>query len=455
MNFVDRAINKFAEKKPMAVMARVLITNTLSSETFDRVYSKHRKRQFEGDLSFSTVADIMGEVVLKIHPKVNSAYVNRQIDVSVNSVYNKLQGIETQVSRAVVKETASKMMSIVDNLSGPLPPLLLGYRTKIVDGNHFRRTDRRIGELRELNVAPLPGQALVVYDPQYKMAIDVLPCECGHASERTLLPELLETIEKNDLMIMDRNFCAIHFLFGLVDAQAKFIIRQHGQMPYQLKGHPRRIGEIETGIVYEQRLECEDQSGNRKHFRRVTIHLFESTRDGDFEIHLITNLPKGVSSLKVAELYRNRWQIETAFQNMAENLQGEIETLGYPKAALFSFCMALVALNLFSVIRSTVEKVHGEEAAQNLSIYYVTNEIKSASEGMAVIIENTDWTKKYASMTPAQIAKELQWIAKSINLKKYKKNKWTPKNNDKLKQDKTNRQHASTFKILQASRCDT
>jgi len=453
MNFVDQAIEKFSKQKPMAVMARMLIANTLSAGTLNRIFSQYRKRQFEGGLEFSAVADMMGEVVLKIHPSIHSAYVSQKVAVSANSVYNKLQGIETQVSRGVVKETAAKMMAIVDKLQSVLPPMLSGYRTKIVDGNHLRRTDRRIGELRELNVAPLPGHSLVVYDPQYKMAIDMFPCECGHASERTLLPLLLETIEKDDLLIMDRNFCAIHFLFSLVQKRAKFIIRQHGQMPFGLKGVRGRIGEIETGIVYEQTLQCEDQSGNRNNFRRITVHLFEPTRDGDVEIHVITNLPKKISAMTVANLYRNRWQIETAFQNMAENLEGEIETLGYPKAALFCFCMALVNFNLFSVIRSTVEAVHGEEAANNLSIYYATNEIASATDGMAVVIQNKDWAQKYADLTPTQIARELKSIAKSINLKKYKKNKWKPKNKSKPKQDKTNRKHASTYKILRASRC--
>ena len=36
---------------------------------------------------------------------------------------------------------------------------------------------------------------------------------------------------------------------------------------------------------------------------------------------------KKATALVVAELYRKRWTIETAFQEVAQNLQGEIETL--------------------------------------------------------------------------------------------------------------------------------
>ena len=75
----------------------------------------------------------------------------------MKSVYDKLRGIEPDVSRAMVRETARHMAAIIAKTQGTLAPLLPGYRVKIVDGNHFRRTDRRIAELRQINGAPLPG----------------------------------------------------------------------------------------------------------------------------------------------------------------------------------------------------------------------------------------------------------------------------------------------------------
>jgi len=42
----------------------------------------------------------------------------------------------------------------------------------------------------------------------------------------------------------------------------------------------------------------------------------------------------------VAGLYRKRWTLETAFQHLEAYFHSEINTLGYPKAALFGFCLA-------------------------------------------------------------------------------------------------------------------
>jgi IS4 transposase len=325
---------------------------------------------------------------------------------------------------------------------------LSGYRVKIVDGNHLRRTDRRIAELRKINGAPLPGHAAVVLDPEQMLAIDVIPCEDGHAQERTLLPALLETVERRDVWIADRNFCTTGFLFGIAAQGAYFVIRQHGgSLRYELKGRRKRIGKIETGVVYEQAMEIFDQDGQGRTVRRITVELYKPTRDGDTEIHVLTNLPKKITALKVAELYRDRWTLETAFQEVAENLQGEINTLGYPKAALFGFCMALVAYNILSVVKAAVRGVHGVDEAARMSAYYMADEIAGTYRGMMIAIPASYWTRHFADLSPTQMARELTALAKTIRLPRYRKNKWTPKK-PKAKMNKKRRQHVSTARIL-------
>src|SRR4029434_936744 len=58
--------------------------------------------------------------------------------------------------------------------------------------------------------------------------------------------------------------------------------------------------------------------------------------------YILTNLPlRKASAKRVARLYRKRWTLETAFQHLEAYFHSEINTLGYPKAALFGFCLAL------------------------------------------------------------------------------------------------------------------
>ncbi len=451
MKFPDQAFDRFAKKKPVSVMARAAIENVLSSRRLDEIFEKHASVQYSSELMFSTVADLMGQVVLRIHPGINAAFVDRreEIAVTVKSVYDKLKGVEPDVSRELVRQTADRMQAIIRQSGGQREPVLAGYRTKIVDGNHLRRTDRRIGELRDMNIAPLPGKSLVIYDPQYDLAIDVLPCEDGHAQERSLLPELLQTIERRDLLIADRNFCTVDFLAGIGGRGGFFVIRQHGGLPFELKGRRKLVGNSDTGKVYEQAMQVTDRTGQTRNDRRITVVLNKPTRDGDAEIHVVTNLPVRVGAIHIAEIYAGRWTIETAFQKMAESLEGEIKSPGYPKAALFGFCMALVSYNVLSVVRGVVAGVHGREAADQLSTYYLCHEVASTAEGMSVILEADYRETRYGSLTPSQLAAELRRLSQQIDLKRYQKGKWKPKPKP---MNKKNRGHQSTFRILEKAK---
>jgi len=450
---IQELVERFQKQAPIAVMVRAALENALSAERLDAIFVKHAQRQSNRELMFSTVAEIMGLVACRIHPSPHAAFQALAPDVSVrvHALYDKLQRMETNVSRHLVKETAERLSQIVRHTRGTRPKLLPGYRVKILDGNHLRRTQRRIGELRSLNAAPLPGHALVVLDPETRLVIDVFPCEDGHAQERSLLPQVLPTVQRGDVWIDDRNFCTADFLLGIKQRGAYFVTRQHTQSPRcELVGKRTRVGRCETGMVYEQALRIFHPDGRSATVRRITVELHQPTRDGDREIHILTNLPKkAATALKVAELYRERWTIETAFAEVAQNLEGEIETLGYPKAALFSFCSALVAFNLLSVVMAAIRAAHGSETVDDeVSVYYLANEVAQTYRGMMIALPADYWTKTYASLTPSQLARELVRIAKTINLARYRKHKRGPKKKTKP-MNKKHRGHISTARVLQ------
>ena len=89
-------------------------------------------------------------------------------------------------------------------------------------------------------------------DPQLMLAVDVLPCEDGHAQERTLLGALLERLEGHDLAIADRNFCTTDFLTGLAGRTASFVIRRHAKLLLEAPGAWGEEVEMETGWVSER-----------------------------------------------------------------------------------------------------------------------------------------------------------------------------------------------------------
>ncbi|MBK8692830.1 MAG: transposase [Deltaproteobacteria bacterium] len=139
------------------------------------------------------------------------------------------------------------------------------------------------------------------------------------------------------------------------------MIRQHANLITRPFGALISCGRIETGEVFEQdvRMEMEDDRtstsvGSRSGSTR--------RRDGDMELHLLTNLPKEMASaIEIADLYRKRWSIETAFQQLALWLNAELAPLGYPKAALFGFCVGLLSYNLLATVVASLRRARREE----------------------------------------------------------------------------------------------
>ena len=105
--------------------------------------------------------------------------------------------------------------------------------------------------------------------------------------------------------------------------------------------------------------------GRSMELRRVVLRLDEPTRDGDEEIEILTNLPTHTADgVKVAELYRDRWTLETMFQSLTARLAGELNTLGYPRAALLVFGVALTAYNVMSTLHASLRSAFGSDTVQ-------------------------------------------------------------------------------------------
>ena len=95
--------------------------------------------------------------------------------------------------------TAETMIQVLREIKPPEPELIPGYRLRIVDGNKIAATDRRLKVLREQNAAPLPGFALVVFEPAWNLITHTILCRDGHAQERSLFPQLVKRAQPGDL----------------------------------------------------------------------------------------------------------------------------------------------------------------------------------------------------------------------------------------------------------------
>ena len=449
---------RFARQSPVTVMARAALEHALAPEAIDALFERTAQRQYTRTLLFSSVVDLMAAVVAKIQPAVNAAYRARAetLGVSLKAVYDKLDRTETGVSAELVRHTARTLDPVITAMGGGRAAWLPGYSIKILDGNHLAGTQHRLKELRTTGAGALPGKALVVLDPQAMLVTDVFCCEDGHAQERSLLEAVLEQIRAGEVWIADRNFCTTGFLFGISDRRGSFVIRQHGAtLHIEWAGERRPCGRVETGAVFEQEMRLGDGDGRTMLVRRITVELDQPTRDGEAEIHILTNLPAEVAdSRMIAELYRRRWTVEAAFGELATCLKGEIDTLGYPKAALFAFCVALVSYNLMSVVKAALRSVHGEEPVEELSFYYLAGEVAGTHRGMMIAIPEDEWAV-FHGLAAEGFGRVLRDLAAGVRLSVYRKQIRGPKRPPTKRDSGAKVKHVSTAKLLGKRRGST
>lgn len=448
--FKDSMFRVFATQRPFATVTQMVLRRMLDSKDIDQAFNQHADQQYHRTLLFSDLAILVSGVVLGKHRSMNAGYkkMKEQLGVSITAVYEKMQRVELPVVQQLVRHSYQRTEEICKEVGCVANNDLPGYSTRILDGNWLAGTEHRLKETRTSTAAPLPGKSLVVYDPRFNAVCDFFPMEDAYSQERSGLDEVIETLQRRQLWIADRNFCTLKFMYGIAANGGVFVIRHHNQLEGTEQGKLCKIGESETGIVYENKLLLPEYEGQQMTVRRVLVHLYEPTRDKEVEVVLLTNLPlEDADAVAVSELYRTRWKIETAFGHMTVAMNCEIKPLCYPKAALFCFASALMAYNAFAIMKGAIAAEHGRQDAEMLSHYYMALEIAEATDGMLVALPDDRW-KKMETISTANFAAEVRAILSGIDMSRYRKSIRGPKKKPPKRTNKRNSVHVSTKRIL-------
>src|SRR5262249_5278486 len=140
------------------------------------------------------------------------------------------------------------------------------------------------------------------------------------------------------------------------------------------------------------------------------------------------DLPEDLAdAIAVAGIYRKRWTLETAFQEMEAALNGEIAALGYPRAALLTLCVALVAYNVMSVVKGALRSVHGAEAIDaGVSGSDLAEEVAGTTRGMLIAIPEDEWAV-FHDLSASEMGEVLRGLARRVRLSHYRKQPRGPK----------------------------
>lgn len=444
----DEILERFSAQSPFAVMLRASLQHLFRPERLDELFERSAVDQYTRHLTFAALTELFANVVLRVRPSVRKAYQDADLPVTLRAVYDKLANVELATSEALVRQVAQDAASVMAAWPESVrPDPVHGLRLRTVDGNFLAGTQHRLGETRAAGAAALPGMSVVLRDDRTGLLTHVLSREDAYTNERALSGSILALLGRDDLLLADRNFCTDELLRGAARAGAFFLIRHHKGSYLHALTERKRIGPTETGVVFEQRVRLGKEPGGLE-CRCIVVVLDKPTRNGDTELVLLTNVPaRQAKATALADVYRRRWRLETSFQELTVLLRCEVNTLAYPKAALFGFALAVAAYDVFVLLQAAVAAAHGrQKAEEELSLHAVVEEVSSVKRGMEVALPDEAWVR-FTRMGGPEFASWLRQTAQRIDWRRYQKSKRGPKKPVKVKRTQRGA-HRSTARLL-------
>ena len=129
---LGKVFEPFIEQRPICVMARGVLENLFNADKIDALFARTAEVQYTRALLFSSVVDLMGQVVLGVQPSVHAAYQAQaaQLGISDQAIYDKLRQVELRVSAELVRDAARRTSPVIGALQAELPLWCRGTRRR-------------------------------------------------------------------------------------------------------------------------------------------------------------------------------------------------------------------------------------------------------------------------------------------------------------------------------------
>jgi hypothetical protein len=149
-----------------------------------------------------------------------------------------------------------------------------------------------------------------------------------------------------DLLLLDRGYVDLAWLYSLHQQGVGFVTRLPGHIRYRVV--QENPGPADSAVLADQLIRLSTDYGRRRYAEPLRLVHY---RDPDGKEYVfLTNLPD-LPALAVADLYRQRWQIETFFRWIKQNLKIKAFYGTSENAVLIQIWTAMIAYLLLLWIK--------------------------------------------------------------------------------------------------------
>jgi hypothetical protein len=441
-----------AEKlSPLTVVVRGAVERWLAPPILAQIASDCAISNYERKVTLQALTGIMLDAVLGMQPTVHAAAIARRNEWqgSIQALYAKLGRVDPKFSMGLVRRTAEGILPLVTSRRMAGKPGNVSI--KVLDGTMPDGSEHRLGVLRELAAAGLPAQAVIVYDLSTGVCDRVAVDEDAYASEKVLAEAVLQEAAADEIYIADRGFCTCRLMGQLLGRESSFIFREHAyDLVYEEESRERSCGRCSSGVVLEGTVRlCDRLRKCTWDLRRFHVQLDAPTQSGEKDLLLLTNLPTDCLAVEIADLYRQRWQVERHFHFIKRELHGQIPSLGEPRAAIFALCVSLAAGNVLAFVKHLQPEDKAAVQRPVLSGYYLALEISRSYAAIEALTTPRDW-QAIAKLSSRAFLTWAKQQATRIKWQRYVTHPRGPKQRPPPRLSGKHRHHFSTYRLLKS-----
>ena len=468
---------------PLAQGMIELFDHVLDDDLCGEVFDAHRGRCYEDELTFPILLRVIRDALVLHGGSANRAIGDAvdagRLECAASGVYRKLSNLPPALSQALLSRGTARLtpLAAAAGASRTLAACFDDLDVIVIDGKQLKKAAKRLLSTRAYTSGSLLGaKLLVALSLRSGLAVAMNASEDGERNDVPLVGGLLEQMQmlrapaaaatttavataRPFLFVADRQFADLNLPALFTKDGDHFLLRCQKTLTFQGDpSRPAQCGVDEAGRAFTQAwgwigsTEDKRQRERRRYVRRITLSRPDADDD---DIILITDLldESTYPAADLLGLYRLRWTIEQAFQQVTEVFALAKLIGASPRGIIFQGALCLLIYNMTLTIKGYVagagQKQASEVSTENL-FYDLSRELIAWSvlgggEGGAPALPPP------APRDPAAMRQRLQTLLggrwNKRWLKKADKRPRTPREKKPLPGG-----HASVWKLMQAAK---
>jgi hypothetical protein len=175
-----------------------------------------------------------------------------------------------------------------------------------LDGTTLEALFRKLKALQEAPTAPLAGHLVALCDLFTHVPAKLWFAEDPQTNDKALLPQVLQWVPENSLLVFDLGYFAFPFFDALWEQGVFFVTRLRAKTSFTVERVLRQQPGVCDRIVHLGKYRS---NPSQNAVRLIEVYVRDQWRQ------YLTNVldPHELSVLEVVALYEQRWQIELAF----------------------------------------------------------------------------------------------------------------------------------------------